>query len=323
MFLVVLAHACASKLQNRNGSVTWDVANSLVIITEVAVPLFFMISGATILNSKKTTSIEYLFKHRLPRVLVPFIIWSVITAYVARQIDGTYTYHGFIQSVLSMYHQPVIIAYWFIYPLISMYLLSPLLKAMVNNLSSNGLNYLLILWFIFMMIMPSIIQALPSDIRPYFEAYDMSKIVFSRYLGYFLLGYKLSQEKHHKTNWLVGILLILILFTINIEIGLINNHSVWKILNIFSIGSVPFIAELIFVVLRSFENKYHRWFIKIVEVIAPLSYGVYLIHGLAIAVVESWFGINVYFTNFLLASLISLVIIFILSKLPIIKRILL
>lgn len=95
MFLVVLAHACASKLQNRNGSVTWDVANSLVIITEVAVPLFFMISGATILNSKKTTSIEYLFKHRLPRVLVPFIIWSIITAYVARQIDGTYTYHSF------------------------------------------------------------------------------------------------------------------------------------------------------------------------------------------------------------------------------------
>lgn len=323
MFLVVLAHACASKLQNRNGSVTWDVANSLVIITEVAVPLFFMISGATILNSKKTTSIEYLFKHRLPRVLVPFIIWSVITAYVARQIDGTYTYHGFIQSVLSMYHQPVIIAYWFIYPLISMYLLSPLLKAMVNNLSSNGLNYLLILWFIFMMIMPSIIQALPSDIRPYFEAYDMSKIVFSRYLGYFLLGYKLSQEKHRKINWVVGTLVILILFAINIEIGLIDNRNIWQILNIFSIGSVPFIAGLIFVVLRSFENKYYRWFIKMVEVIAPLSYGVYLIHGLAIATVESWFGINAYFTNFLLASLISLVIIFILSKLPIIKRILL
>lgn len=323
MFLVVLAHACASKLQNRNGSVTWDVANSLVIITEVAVPLFFMISGATILNSKKTTSIEYLFKHRLPRVLVPFIIWSVITAYVARQIDGTYTYHGFIQSVLSMYHQPVIIAYWFIYPLISMYLLSPLLKAMVNNLSSNGLNYLLILWFIFMMIMPSIIKALPSDIRPYFEAYDMSKIVFSRYLGYFLLGYKLSQEKHRKINWAVGTLMILILFAINIEIGLIDNRNIWQILNIFSIGSVPFIAGLIFVVLRSFENKYHRWFIKMVEVIAPLSYGVYLIHGLAIATVESWFGINAYFTNFLLASLISLVIIFILSKLPIIKRILL
>ncbi len=323
MFLVVLAHACASKLQNRNGSVTWDVANSLVIITEVAVPLFFMISGATILNSKKTTSIEYLFKHRLPRVLVPFIIWSVITAYAARQIDGTYTYHGFIQSVLSMYHQPVIIAYWFIYPLISMYLLSPLLKAMVNNLSSNGLNYLLILWFIFMMIMPPIIQALPSDIRPYFEAYDMSKIVFSSYLGYFLLGYKLSQEKHRKTNWLVGILLILILFTINIEIGLINNHSAWQILNIFSIGSVPFIAGLIFVVLRSFENKYHHWFSRLIEILAPLTYSVYLVHGLVINLVEQWFGKSSYFTNFLLASLISLVVIFILSKIPLIRKILL
>lgn len=323
MFLVVLAHACASRLGRNVGSVDWNVAHSLVIITEVAVPLFFMISGSTILNSPKTRSIRYLFKHRLPKILVPFIIWSIITAYFARQIDGTYTYHDFIQSVLSMYHQPVIIAYWFIYPLIALYLLSPLLKAMVDSLSSTGLNYLLILWFIFMMIIPAIIHVLPADIRVYFKAYSMSKIVFSSYLGYFLLGYKLSQEKHRKTNWLVGILLILILFTVNIEIGLIDNRSLWKILNIFSIGSVPFIAGLIFVVLRSFENKYHHWFSKLIEILAPLTYGVYLIHGLVINLVEQWFGTKVYFTNFLLASLISLVVIFILSKIPLIRKMLL
>lgn len=323
MFLVVLAHSCASRLEHGVGSVDWNIVHSLVIITEVAVPLFFMISGSTILNSPKTRSIRYLFKHRLPKILVPFIIWSIITAYVAWQIDGTYTFHSFMQSILSMYHQPVIIAYWFIYPLISLYLLSPLLKAMVDSLSSTGLTYLLILWFVFMMIIPAIIPVLPSDIRVYFKAYSMSKIVFSSYLGYFLLGYKLSQEKHRKTNWIVGILLILILFAINIEIGLIDNKSLWKILNIFSIGSVPFIAGLIFVVLRSFENKYHHWFSKLIEILAPLTYGVYLIHGLVIDIVEVWFGINAYFTNFLLASLISLVVIFILSKLPIIKKILL
>ena len=323
MFLVVLAHACASRLEHGVGSVDWNVAHSLVIITEIAVPLFFMISGSTILNSPKTRSIRYLFKHRLPKILVPFIIWSIITAYFARQIDGTYTYHSFMQSILSMYHQPVIIAYWFVYPLISLYLLSPLLKAMVDSLSSTGLNYLLILWFVFMMIIPAVIPVLPSDIRVYFKAYSMSKIVFSSYLGYFLLGYKLSQEKHRKTNWIVGILLILILFTVNIEIGLIDNKSLWKILNIFSIGSVPFIAGLIFVVLRSFENKYHHWFSKLIEILAPLTYGVYLVHGLVINLVEQWFGTRVYFTNFLLTSLISLVVIFILSNIPLIRKILL
>ncbi|WP_267490152.1 acyltransferase [Companilactobacillus futsaii] len=323
MFLVVLAHVCVSRLGHGVGSIDWNIAHSLVIITEVAVPLFFMISGSTILNSPKTRSISYLFKHRLPKILVPFIIWSIITAYFARQLDGTYTYHSFMQSVLSMYHQPVIIAYWFIYPLISLYLLSPLLKAMVDSLSSTGLNYLLILWFVFMMIIPAVIPVLPSDIRVYFKAYSMSKIVFSSYLGYFLLGYKLSQEKHRKTNWLIGILMILILFTINIEIGLIDNRSLWKILNIFSIGSVPFIAGLIFVVLRSFENKYHHWFSKLIEILAPLTYGVYLIHGLVINLIEQWFGSNAYFTNFLLVSLISLVVIFILSKIPLIRKILL
>lgn len=145
MFLVVLAHACASELGHKSNSIDWNIAHSLVIITEVAVPLFFMISGSTILNSPKTRSIRYLFKHRLPKILIPFIIWSVITAYFARQIDGTYTYHSFMNAVLSMYHQPVIIAYWFIYKDRQLRKLGNSLPRLINVL--DDLHYILLLDF--------------------------------------------------------------------------------------------------------------------------------------------------------------------------------
>jgi len=80
MFLVILAHACSARYAVRDGSSSWNMVNLLVVVTEVAVPLFFMISGATILNSKRTTDIKYLYKHRLVRLVIPFMIWSVISS---------------------------------------------------------------------------------------------------------------------------------------------------------------------------------------------------------------------------------------------------
>lgn len=50
MILVVLAHACSVRIATPDHSFSWSVTNVLVGITEVAVPMFFMISGATILN---------------------------------------------------------------------------------------------------------------------------------------------------------------------------------------------------------------------------------------------------------------------------------
>lgn len=323
MMLVVLAHSCASRLAIRDGSLNWDISNTLVTITEIAVPLFFMISGATILNSQKTTDVAYLFRHRLVRVLVPFIIWSVISAYGSRKIDGVFTYHDFFQSVLSIYHQPVLLAYWFIYPLVSLYLFSPLLKALVDNLDEKLMNYLLILWMIISMFLPALVAGLPKNLSSYFDGYSVGKVVFSSSLGYFILGYKLTQAKPKKEGSLMLLVIAVILMAINVWIGFLSLKSGWQLLSVISVVNVPVISGLIFLVLKSFEGRYHRWFIRLVEIIAPLTYGVYLVHGLSINVVQKMAGVNHYVTTFFFATLISLAIIFILSKIPVIKKIML
>lgn len=320
MLLVVLAHSCAARLAVRDGSLNWNISNMLVIITEIAVPLFFMISGATILNSRRTKDLHYLFSHRLVRVLVPFILWSIISAYGARKIDGVFTYHDFFHSVLLMYHQPVLIAYWFIYPLVSLYLLSPLLKAMIEGMDDKLFDYLLVLWLIISMFLPALVAGLPTGLSQYFDGYTVGKVVFSNSLGYFMLGYKLTQLKHEKTNALRLIAVAVVLMAINVLIGFVSLKPAFKVLSVISVVNVPIIAAMIFLVLKAGEGHYHNWFIRVTEIIAPLTYGVYLVHGLSIGVVQKMAGVNHYVITFLGATALSLVVIFILSKIPVLKK---
>ncbi|AYE39513.1 acyltransferase [Companilactobacillus zhachilii] len=320
MMLVVLAHSLAARLATRDNSLNWDISNMLVVITEIAVPLFFMISGATILNSRKTKNVGYLFSHRLPRVLVPFLIWSVISAFVSRKIDGVFTYQDFFHSVLLMYHQPVLIAYWFIYPLVSLYLLSPLLKAMVEGMDEKLLNYLLILWLIISMFLPALVGVLPKNISMYFDGYTVGKVVFSSSLGYFILGYKLTQSQHEKTNSLQLLVMAVVLMAINVIIAFVSLKPNFQFLSVISVVNIPFIAALIFKVLKSYEGRYHKWFIRLTEILAPLTYGVYLVHGLSIGVVQKMAGVNHYLITFFFATILSLVIIFVISKIPVLKK---
>ncbi|KRM15488.1 acyltransferase 3 [Companilactobacillus nantensis DSM 16982] len=320
MMLVVLAHSLAARLATRDNSLNWDISNMLVVITEIAVPLFFMISGATILNSRKTKDVGYLFSHRLPRVLVPFIIWSIISAFVSRKIDGVFTYHDFFHSVLLMYHQPVLIAYWFIYPLVSLYLLSPLLKAMVEGMDEKLLNYLLALWLVISMFLPALVAVLPKNFSMYFDGYTVGKVIFSTSLGYFILGYKLTQHEHEKANPLQLLVVAVVLMAINVVIAFVSLKSSFQYLSVISVINIPFIAALIFKVLKSYEGRYHKWFIRLTEIIAPLTYGVYLVHGLSIGVVQKMAGVNHYLITFFFATLLSLVIIFVVSKIPVLKK---
>lgn len=65
----------------------WITANIIECICYFAVPIFFMISGATLLNYRKRYTTAVFFKKRFGKTLVPFLIWSVISAIVLYRIS--------------------------------------------------------------------------------------------------------------------------------------------------------------------------------------------------------------------------------------------
>lgn len=320
MILVVLAHSCAALIIRRPNNLNWQVANSLVVVTEVAVPLFFMISGSAILTSEKTYSLKYLFQHRLVRILVPFFVWSVIAAFASAAINTRMKLDP-IESILMMYHRPVLVAYWFIYPLITLYLLSPLLKAMVDQVDDGMLTYLLVLWLVINIALPEVVRSTPHSFGVYFDAYPSGKVIMSQSLGYFILGYRLTRGKHRRINPWLNSLLIIILLAINIVISFVSLDKQFRYLDILSGINVPLIAILIYLSLRSLEPHYPRWFARVIEAAAPLTYGVYLLHGIVILTIEQFIKYTNFGYIFALTLVISMLVILILHSIPFVRRI--
>lgn len=324
MLAVVFAHSCANMLIAGPTTRHFAPANILVTVTTVAVPLFYMISGVTILNSSHTKSLSYLFKHRLPRILIPFLIWSLLSSIIFKTISGGLSTGSVIQSMLLIYHQPMLTAYWFLYPLIGFYLLSPAIKAFIDNVDNSTLNYILIIWFITNIVLPNTAKSLPTTYGQYFDVYGLGSLIFlSKMIGYFLLGYKLSHVKvaDIKLGLNLGIFLIGLIISI-IDSYIIGAYSLQDkpLANILSPIFLPIIVSSLFLIFKKFEDKYSKHTKQLIEFIAPLTYGVYLSHGIVIELVQQIVNPLNYLGVFGISIVICLVLIWALSNIPFVKK---
>ncbi len=205
MFAVIYLHVAAPVLRRFDAMSVWHFSNVLTALCTIAVPIFFMISGALLLSDAKTADISYLFWHRLPHILVPFLVWSILNVIYMAKIEHLQTAR---QIAFSISSKPVVIPYWYIYALIPLYLLSPLLKKLVEALTSKHLLYLLLLWGVGSVLLPTMQRVLPSHFSSYIamhESYNLG--LDGGYIGYFFLGYALDQSaRRYKNSTLAAVI---------------------------------------------------------------------------------------------------------------------
>lgn len=128
------------------------------------VPLFVMLTGVLLLPIRQTTTQFY--ERRIPRVLIPFLIWSVaynMTPWVTGLLgfDSSVVYKLFswapddsqlwsdgLLKVISIPHTFTFLAchMWYIYMLIGLYLFMPIFSAWVERASKGEMKTFLILW---------------------------------------------------------------------------------------------------------------------------------------------------------------------------------
>lgn len=186
MAAVVYLHTAAGGLRQSEDMALWHLSNLLSSLAVAAVPLFFMISGALLLGSEKTDDPAYLLRRRLPRVAVPGLCWSLLV------VGGVWLSQGGEAALLKLVNLPgisVITPYWFLYALIPMYLLSPLLKRLTDHMEERHWRYLLGLWVVVTLGLNQLSRFLPD---PWYallrENQTLNVSLLEGYLGYFLLG---------------------------------------------------------------------------------------------------------------------------------------
>lgn len=138
-FGVVCLH-CSNTVFEYRGEGTWYFALLIQTAFYWCVPVFFMLTGATLLGyRKKYTTGEYL-KRRVLRVLLPFLLWSTILL-IWKLHTGELAPEEW-NIILSWYlNNGIESIYWFFYPLIGMYLTIPIASILTEDRYKTCMYY--------------------------------------------------------------------------------------------------------------------------------------------------------------------------------------
>ncbi|MDC1106117.1 acyltransferase family protein [Prolixibacteraceae bacterium] len=299
-FLVVLCHVGDYYAENSLGGfgLSWS---KLITLTRPCVPLFILLSGTLLLPLKIDT--RSFFKRRFSRIVIPFFVWSIL--YVFFPIPSETVFGGppnaFTGNMnIYLYNLMMIpinftasnIHFWFIYTILGLYLLMPIISPWLKQASKKDLLWFLSIWAI-TLLFPYIRLWFPQIHGECTWNNHGMLIYFSGYLGYIFLGIFLNRYNTLSTqkSCLLGALLFVIGYIITykglwFDIGRLNSQKVsevndqgWITIETM-IGyitiNVAMMTTGIFIFFQ--KMKIPRVIQRFVSELSKLSFGIFLVH---------------------------------------------
>lgn len=114
----------------------WIYSLVLQTLCVWCVPMFFMITGATLLDYSDRYSTSIYFKKRLIKTVIPFLFWSLVSipfGYIVSLYNGDNFNWNFIDIFNGALNAKYMAVYWFFIPLFSIYLCIPILTGINDN----------------------------------------------------------------------------------------------------------------------------------------------------------------------------------------------
>ncbi len=318
-FLVVLLHAAAPHLYryNKLPPADWWAANLYDSAAHAAVPLFFMLSGFLLLPRQEP--LPAYFRRRFQKILIPLLAWSFI--YLLWQGKAA---HNFFLT-------PVYYHLWFLYALLGQYLLLPILRVLVAHTPRAMQYYFVLLWFLGVGILPMLQKTIGLQVL-----IDLG--MASGYVGFVLLGHLLGTEKTSPRRLLFAVFLAITSLILTIALtGFYtdqNNGQLETFFYDYLSPNMTLLSAASFFAFRAVMER-HGERGKVASLgagLSALSFGVYLVHPIFLSVFAaegSWLAVfaqshSVKYTiplYALAAYLASVLVTFLLRKIPLLRQI--
>ena len=196
IFLVIFVHTYEKGILlfslYEPGDIRYFMYLPMSVCCSSGVPIFFMISGALILNKTNGTinDIKKIWTKKIPHMLLVLFVWSIIHYIPVLHINANYRF-DFLGFLKAFYTSDNIYAHlWFLYAYIAYLMTLPILKKIANALTNVEYLYLFTLVLVFSMIVPTIDYlisygkiAMNSNIKP---SWIGNVIFICPLIGYFL-----------------------------------------------------------------------------------------------------------------------------------------
>lgn len=293
IFAVITIHVTAMDIIKVKdiGSFEWWVSNIFNSISRWGVPVFFMMSGVLLLNPKNDESTSDFLKKRIGKIGIPLIVWSIIYSiakhyFIEMDKPEIITYPKILLTDIifdrAYYHL------WFIYVIITIYLITPFLRKIIKHSNIKEIRYLLFLWFISTIgsyTYHSIYTCILHERSSYIRILDIPLV--GGFIGYFVLGYYLNKIEITKKirgiiYFIAGLSFILIPILIySTSIGKTKLNE--QFYNHFMITTF-FITIGVFVFFRykNFDNIIPVNMKKLIVSMSNATFGIYLVHMLVL-----------------------------------------
>lgn len=303
----------------------WWIGNVVDSVVRFSVPLFLMLSGATLLN--KDYNVIAFYKKRLTRVFVPFMFWMV--AYLVYRYLMLYPkerpneMNTILQWSVDLFLKEGISKHlWYVYMILFIYLFVPALGKWLRRLSNSRLMALLLGW----VVVSFFCKSMPINQYCWSSGYADKLLGYFLHTGYLVLGFYLANLSFKLVRIRLYSAFVFFVCAISTAVFVYfsskNAHKLdlgyYSYFTLFSILQTS--SLFLWVKDTTVGNKFT---IQIQSIVSGYSYGIYLVH---IMVIGIFFRYGIFWTmahpliSLLLLTVMTLitsfVIIYVLRKIP-------
>lgn len=200
---VVMMHANVSFWLDGVSRPYWTAANIIESVCYFAVPMFFMLSGATLIDYRDRYTTKEFFKKRFVKTVIPFFAWSIfgwlwayrktLWAMLAGEPNNglDWTFRSVANGIINTKFRDI---YWFFIPLFCIYLVMPLFSAIPKEKRVKIFSYIVAISLPLNFVVPFILSVLNRYIGFEF-GWTYTIYVGYQYLFYALVGYVISKRE--------------------------------------------------------------------------------------------------------------------------------
>lgn len=295
-------------------------------IAYCAVPVFFMITGATLIDYRERYDTKTFFKKRLLKVIIPLIIWSIIY-FIINFFKGKFSINDLSFKFVFEYFflvktNPI---FWFFVVIIGIYLAIPVISLIPQESRRKAFLYIIIITFVFNQFLPDLLYHLNLNYN-----YDLKfPLTYSGWISFIFIGYYIDKyeivKKHRVIIYVLGIIGFLTMVVPTIFISYHKNESCSWFDEYYDAPCVLYSASVfLFFKSKINNNQIVTKIMPFFNFVAPTTLGIYVLHiairdFLRYFYTYSYFGMNLVLTLSILT--ICFIVVKIVQKIPGLRRI--
>ena len=270
-FAVMIVHISATGVTEYiHGSFPHIVMTLLNRSLKFTTPIFIFLSGITGFYGYRNKEIKYFqfLKKRLPKVIIPYLIWCVVY-YFAYIKMGFYSFNikFFVKNVLQgtmSYHL------YFVIIIVQLYIVGPLFYKLVKN----SKNRILLL----------VISAVITSLCVEYIRFDLADRIFLKYMFFYMFGMYVTLEYDKFISWLkrngifalIGYIIAGLAYTLVSYYDMKIYSYVWFI---FSTVSILFVYLVGLIAKDKLQKIY-----SFIKLFGQSSYYIYLMHPIVLTI---------------------------------------